>query len=99
MADPALLYEITERMLDTFADKESPEITSLKGLYLLLKDEGYPVRESWWPQLPADLRNPARQFINEPITDNVSKEQINTCLEINQNLGEWLSRETDLIIP
>ncbi len=98
MADPTLLYDLTKRTLDAFANKESPEITALKALYLLLKDEGYPVRESWWPQLPKHLRSSARQFINEPLSENASKEQLNICTEINETLRNWLSCETDLIL-
>ena len=99
MADPVLLYTITERTLNAFADKESPEITSLKALYLLLKDEGYPVRESWWPQLPEYLREAAREFINDPLPETISEEQLKICSEIDHNLRNWLSRETDLTLP
>ena len=99
MADPAPLYEIAERTLDAFADKELPEIIFLKALYLLLKNEGYPVRESWWPQLPKHLQEPARRLINEPLPENADQEPIKVCSEIDQNMCNWLSRETDLMMP
>ncbi len=100
MADPTLLYEITERTLDAFAEKESPEIVSLKALYLLLKDEGYPVRESWWTKLPSYLQAPARQLINDPLPETAAAgEQLELCSEITQNLRSWLGRETDLVLP
>lgn len=99
MAEPILLYQITERTLDAFAENKTPEIISLKALYLLLKDEGYPVRESWWPQLPTHLREPARQLINNPSPESASAEQIKTCLEVDQSLRNWLSHETDLVLP
>ena len=99
MAEHTLLYKITERTLDAFAEKEIPEIVSLKALYLLLKDEGYPVRESWWPQLPIHLRESARQLINNPLPESISEEQIKICTEINRNIRNWLSHETDLVLP
>lgn len=99
MAEPLILYEITERTLNAFAEKESPEITSLKALYILLKDEGYPVRESWWPQLPTRLQEPAKQLINNPLPESASEKQIKLCREIEQSLRNWLSRETDLVLP
>jgi len=99
MADPALIYETTERTLNAFAEKELPEIVSLKTLYLLLKDEGYPVRESWWPQLPQYLKETARQLINEPSPENISKEQHEDCLKVTQSLRNWLTLETDLTLP
>ncbi len=99
MADSLILYEITERALNAFAKKELPEMTSLKALYLLLKDEGYPVRESWWPQLPTHLKEPAKQLINNPLPENASEKQIKLCREIEQSLRNWLSRNTDLMLP
>jgi recombinational DNA repair protein (RecF pathway) len=99
MAEPTILYEITERTLNAFGEKGSPEIISLKALYLILKDEGYPVRESWWPQLSARLREPARQLINDPSPESAAAEQIKICTEIHQNLRNWLSYETDLVLP
>ena len=99
MADPAVLYEITERTLNAFAEKKLPEVISLKAIYLLLRDEGYPVRESWWPQLPAHMREPARQLINNPTPDSAPAESIETCTEIDHNLRNWLSHETDLVFP
>ena len=99
MGEPTLLYEIAERTLDAFAEKELPEIISLKALYILLRDEGYPVRESWCSHLPTYLREPARQLINNPLPANASEEQIKICLEIDQKLRNWLSRETDFVLP
>jgi recombinational DNA repair protein (RecF pathway) len=99
MADPEILYEITERTLNAFAENKPPEIIFLKALYLLLKDEGYPVRESWWPQLSEQLRNDTKEFINNPTPDSASAEQIKNCMEISDNLGNWLSRETALVLP
>ena len=99
MAEPDILYEIIERTLNAFNEKKSPEIIFLKALYLLLKDEGYPVRESWWPQLSERLRDPARQFINNPTPGSTSEEQSKICVEISHNLRNWLSQETDLVLP
>ena len=99
MAEPTILYKITERALNAFDEKKLPEIVFLKALYLLLKDEGYPVRESWWPQLPAQLRKSTRQFINNPTPNSMPEEQIKVCVEISRNLRNWLSHETDLVLP
>ena len=99
MADPAALYHITERTLDAFAERDVPSIVLLKAIYILLKDEGYPVRESWWPQLTANLREPAKQFINQPTPECASPDQLKACTQISRNLCHWLRRETDLMLP
>jgi len=99
MADPAALYHITERTLDAFAERALPAIVFLKAIYILLKDEGYPVREAWWPELPATLRESAKQLINPPTPDTAAAEQLEACAQISRNLCHWLRRETDLMLP
>jgi recombinational DNA repair protein (RecF pathway) len=99
MADPAALYHITERTLNAFAERDVPSIVFLKAIYILLKDEGYPVRESWWPQLPAHLREPAKQLINQPTPDSADAELVDACTQISRSLCQWLSRETELMLP
>lgn len=99
MADPAALYQITERTLDAFAERELPAVVFLKAIYILLKDEGYPVRESWWPQLPAHLREPATLLINQPTPESAPTDQLEACAQISRNLCHWLRRETDLMLP
>jgi recombinational DNA repair protein (RecF pathway) len=99
MADPAALYQITERTLNAFAERDVPSIVFLKAIYILLKDEGYPVRESWWPQLPAHLREPTKQLINQPTPDSADTEQLEACTQISRNLCHWLRSETELMLP
>lgn len=99
MAAPAELYRLTERTLNAFAERDVPGIVFLKAVYLLLKDEGYPVRESWWPQLPSHLREPGKQLLNQPTPDSAKPELLEACVELSRNLCHWLRRETDLILP
>ena len=66
MPESKWLFTLTERAFDAFAAGKAPDVVLLKSVYLLLKDEGYPVRESWWPTLRADLRETAkRQLQNQ----------------------------------
>lgn len=99
MADPTALYLLTERTLNAFAERDAPAIVFLKAVYLLLKDEGYPVRESWWPQLHAPLRGPAKHLLNNPTPDNADPSLLEACELASNNLCHWLRRETDLMLP
>ncbi|CAA6692559.1 MULTISPECIES: recombination protein O N-terminal domain-containing protein [unclassified Lentimonas] len=99
MADHAALYQITERTLNAFAERDLPSIVFLKAVYILLKDEGYPVRESWWPQLPQHLRVVAKQLINQPTPNTAEPEHLEACTQITRHLCHWLRRETDLMLP
>jgi len=99
MADLPALYELTEKSMDAFAQKLEPAVTFFKTLFLLLKEEGYAVRESWWPQTPARLRGTARQLLNQPCPETISGETRAQSEELIEHLQGWMLRETDLRLP
>lgn len=96
MAEPEALFELVERTLNAFAEGKAPEVVHLKAVYMLLKSEGYPIRESWWPSLPPPLRNAAITLINEPSPEKTDAAMRKDCEQISQNLYRWLEHETDL---
>ncbi|MEN8725060.1 MAG: hypothetical protein ABF325_05775, partial [Lentimonas sp.] len=98
MAEPDALFQLAERTLDAFAEAKAPEVVHLKAIYLLLKNEGYPIRESWWPKLATSLQPITQSLINEPAPQTTSKEQRNDCETVLQNLYRWLEYETDLTV-
>lgn len=99
MPESQVLFELTARAFDAFAEGKAPEVVLLKSLYLLLKDEGYPVRESWWPTLRADLRESAKRLLSEPSPAQIDKPERDTCERIEQHLTQWMRHHTDLIVP
>ncbi len=96
MADLPALHQLAERSLDAFAARREPPVVFLKSIYLLLKDEGYPVRELWWPQLPDRLREVTRQLLAQPSPASLQAEDKSICEAAVNNLLHWLRRETDL---
>lgn len=99
MPESELLFELTARTLNAFAEGKAPEIVLLKGTYLLLKDEGYPVRESWWPELPAEWREPSRELLKLPSPQKTDSEVRERCEQIQQHLHRWMRGNTDLMLP
>ncbi|MEM7791844.1 MAG: hypothetical protein AAF546_10625 [Verrucomicrobiota bacterium] len=98
MPDPAVLFQLAERTFDAFTERDAASIVSLKGIYLLLQGEGYPVRESWWPQIPEDLREVTKQLINQPTPEEPTTEILEASEAIRDNLTRWIKRETEMII-
>ena len=98
MPDPVALYLLAERTFDAFSERSSAAIVYLKGVYLLLQTEGFPVRESWWPQVPNELREHAKALINRPTPESAASDLIETCAALSTNLKHWIKRETDLIL-
>jgi len=71
-----------------------PDIVWLKTLYCLLRDEGYPVKQQWWPQLqPAD-RDHAVQLLNQPLATQTAAAP--TVARITRSLEDWLAAETEI---
>jgi hypothetical protein len=99
MAEIPALYLLAERSLDAFTERNTPSVVFLKSVYLLLKDEGYPVRESWWPALPPKLRALTRELIQAPPPEHLSPEAREACETSIDQLLAWLRRETDLTLP
>lgn len=99
MAEPEALYALAERTLHAFAERGTPSIVYLKAMYILLKDEGYPIRESWWPAVPTHLREITAQILNTPTPDTAPKETLTACESITHDLHRWLQKETDLMLP
>jgi hypothetical protein len=71
-----------------------PDIVWLKTLYCLLRDEGYPVKQQWWPQLQAADRDHAAQLLNQPLAAQTADAA--TVSRITRRLEEWLAAETEI---
>lgn len=98
MAEPEALFHLVERTLNAFAEGKAPEVVHLKAVYMLLKNEGYPIRESWWPELPKHLKESTKDAINSPAPEQTAKEVQAHNESILQHLYRWLERETDLTL-
>ena len=71
-----------------------PGIVWLKTLYCFLRDEGYPVKQQWWPQLPAADRATAAQLLNQPLAAQTADAA--TVARIARRLEEWVHAETEI---
>lgn len=70
------------------------DIVWLKTLYSLLRDEGYPVKQQWWPQLPPDNRETAVQLLNLPLAVQTAGPEHVTV--ITRRLEDWVASETEI---
>lgn len=100
LADAGAIHALAERTFDAFAAHPGASaLILLKGLYLLARDEGYPVKESWWPGLAPDLRAPVREILSAPVPEPAVPEKIASAERASAAFLQWLSRETDLVVP
>lgn len=71
-----------------------PDIVWLKALYCLLRDEGYPVKQQWWPQLPEADRDQAAHLLNQPLAAQTADST--TVARITRRLEDWVRGETEI---
>lgn len=71
-----------------------PDIVWIKALFCFLRDEGYPVKQQWWPQLSAADRAAAAQLLNQPAAAQ-NPEPVLVAHLIEQ-LEHWVATDTEL---
>jgi len=71
-----------------------PDITWLKALYSFLRDEGYPVKQQWWPALSAEDRESAATLLNQPLSVQTATPALVT--KITAQLEKWIQTETEI---
>ena len=88
---------ITQLLRSTFAALAAggrPDIAWLKALYCFLRDEGYPVKQQWWPALATSDREIAAQMLNQPLAAQSTEPAAVT--RVVQRLEAWVKTETEI---
>lgn len=96
LPDQHALYQLTNRCLNAFNERSTPAIVYLKSLFVLLKEEGFPVREDWWPKLPPSLKTDAKFMLENPCPETVEQSLDDTCVRTIEHLHHWIQRETEI---
>jgi len=92
------LFGHVSRAFDLLQAGHPPLLILFKGVYLLLKLEGYPVRESWWQDLSAARRSAVARYLQaniEGLPDDLEAD----LAPLFEQLCHWARVHTDLQIP
>ena len=94
LLESARFFEILQNALDSFTKHDHAPTILLKSLFLFSREEGLPVKESWFSGLSRDSAKIARDVLGKPVKDSVAlSEQVPPLLE---SLCKWLRTETEL---
>ncbi len=63
----ASVYALLRTVFAAFAASDRPDIVYLKSLYRFAQDEGLPLKQHWFPSLPAADRPLAATLVNQPL--------------------------------
>jgi hypothetical protein len=82
--------------LSAFEESDRPEIVAFKCLYCFARDEGYPVKQEWFPALtPAD-RELAAGILNRPLAEQTASSE--ETLRLRRLLEDYLRSRTEILL-
>lgn len=90
------VMQLLRQVLASFADTQRADVTHFKALYLFARDEGYPIRQHWFPTLPSADRELARRLLNQPVNGQTAPAE--EVARLHQRLAEYLRGHTEILI-
>jgi hypothetical protein len=90
----AAVADLLRTSLGALAAGGRPDLVWVKSLYCLLRDEGYPVKQQWWPGLSGEDREIAAQVLNQPIAGQAA--EASAVARVARRLEDWVKAETEI---
>ena len=88
--------ELLRGALAAFGTTPRPDIVYLKSVYRFARDEGYPMKQQWFPTLPADDRREVAALLNRPLIEQTTPPA--TVARLLRRLEEYLRGHTEILI-
>jgi hypothetical protein len=79
-----------------FATNARPDVIYFKSLYRFARDEGYPLKEQWFPTLPNADREVVATLLNRPLVEQTAPPAAVTRLQ--RRLEEYLRGHTEILL-
>jgi hypothetical protein len=92
--------DVVEKLLTTafaaFAQADRPDIVGFKSFYCFARDEGYPLKQQWFPTLAREDRADVSSLLNLPLSaQTLTKE---TVARLFMQLEGYLKGHTDILV-
>ncbi len=82
--------------LEAFASGARPDIVYFKSLYRFARDEGYPLKQQWFPTLPAADRADVATLLNQPLAAQSATPA--AVARLQRRLEEYLRGHTEILL-
>jgi recombinational DNA repair protein (RecF pathway) len=92
----AAVAALLRAALAAFGSGARPDLVYFKGLYRFARDEGYPLKQQWFPTLPAADRREVVTLLNRPLAAQTADPAAVARLE--RRLEEYLRGHTEILI-
>lgn len=90
------VYTLLKTVFATLASGGRPDVVYLKSLYCFARDEGYPLKQEWYPTLVADDRAAFAAVLNQPVADQTTP--ADTVDGLRTQLERYLRGHTDVLL-
>lgn len=92
----AAVAELLRAALAAFAAHARPDIVYFKSLYRFARDEGYPIKQQWFPTLPSADRSDVATLLNRPLVEQTATPA--AVLRLERRLEEYLRGHTEILV-
>lgn len=88
--------KLMRKAFESFATNDRPDLVWFKCLYRFARDEGYPIKEEWFPTLPAADRADVVTLLNRPLAEQTAS--VESVARLTKRLVEYLKGHTEILI-
>lgn len=89
------VYRLLQTAFAALATGGRADVVEFKGTYCLARDEGYPLKQQWFPTLPASDRRLVTTLLNRPLEEQTLAEA--EVGRLQRRLDDYLRTETDIL--
>jgi recombinational DNA repair protein (RecF pathway) len=79
-----------------FASGARPDVVYFKSVYRFARDEGYPLKQHWFPTLPAADREVVATLVNRPVAEQTAEPA--AVARLQRRLDEYLRGHTEVLV-
>ena len=88
--------ELLRGALTAFGTGVRPDIVYFKSLFRFARDEGYPLKQQWFPTLPPADRREVATLLNQPLAEQSASPS--TVVRLQRRLEEYLRGHTEILL-
>ena len=91
----AAVADLLRSAFGAFAWGPRPDVVYFKSLYRFARDEGYPLKQQWFPTLPAADRAEVATLLNRPLIEQLAS--VEAVARLQRRLEEYLRGHTEIL--
>lgn len=92
----ATIAELLRAAFAALAAGGRPDIVYFKSVYRFARDEGYPLKQQWFPTLPSADRAAVATLLNKPLAEQTADQE--SVARLQRRLDEYLRGHTEILL-